>query len=76
MRGWSQELLAGNTGRLGRRRCALLSDLTGVEAQPIWEWGFIERVSTGLLVLHVGRTALGEEMLAVAERFAANPGAL
>jgi streptomycin 6-kinase len=70
MRGWSQELLAGNTSRLGRRRCALLSDLTGVEAQPIWEWGFMERVSTGLLALHVGRTELGEEMLAVAERFA------
>jgi streptomycin 6-kinase len=77
MRGWSQELLAGNTGRLGRRRCALLSDLTGVEAQPIWEWGFIERVSTGLLALHVGRTDLGDEMLAVAERFVTatkNPG--
>jgi streptomycin 6-kinase len=74
MRGWSQELLAGDTSRLGRRRCVLLSDLTGVEAQPIWEWGFIERVSTGLLALHVGRTDLGEEMLAVAERFAANSG--
>jgi streptomycin 6-kinase len=70
MRGWSQELLAGNTSRLGRRRCALLSDLTGVEPQPIWEWGFIERVSTGLLLLHVGRTDLGEETLAVAEQFA------
>jgi streptomycin 6-kinase len=75
MRGWSQELLAGNTSSLGQRRCALLSDLTGVEAQPIWEWGFIERVSTGLLALRVGRTDLGDEMLAVAERFAtANPG--
>jgi streptomycin 6-kinase len=70
MRGWSQELLAGNTNRLGRRRCALLSDLTGVDAQPIWEWGFIERVSTGLLALHVGRTDLGDEMLEVAEKFA------
>jgi streptomycin 6-kinase len=77
MRGWSQELLAGNTSSLGQRRCALLSDLTGVEAQPIWEWGFIERVSTGLLALHVGRTDLGDEMLAVAERFVTatkNPG--
>ncbi|MGB0092162.1 MAG: hypothetical protein WBP81_06475 [Solirubrobacteraceae bacterium] len=48
-----------------------LSQLTGVDAQPIWQCGFIERVSTGLLALRVGREALGRCMLAVAEVFAA-----
>ena len=67
MRGWSGELLAGDTVRLGRERCAHLSQLTGVDAQSIWEWGFIERVSTGLLALRVGREDLGRETLAVAE---------
>ena len=69
MRGWSVELLAGDTVRLGRERCAQLSQLTGVDAQSIWEWGFIERVSTGLLLLRVGREELGRETLAVAELF-------
>jgi streptomycin 6-kinase len=69
MRGWSGELLEGDTVCLGRERCANLSQLTGVDAQSIWEWGFIERVSTGLLALRVGREDLGRETLAVAELF-------
>jgi streptomycin 6-kinase len=70
MRGWSRELLEGDTLRLGHERCAHLSQLTDVDAQPIWEWGFIERVSTGLLALRVGREQLGRDTLAVAEAFA------
>jgi streptomycin 6-kinase len=69
MRGWSSELLAGDTVLLGRERCTYLSRLSGVDAQSIWEWGFVERVSTGLLLLRVGRESLGREMLAVAESF-------
>jgi streptomycin 6-kinase len=74
MRGWSRELLEGDTARLGRERCAHLSALTGVDARSVWEWGFIERVSTGLLALSVGREDLGREMLAVAEIFSAERG--
>jgi streptomycin 6-kinase len=71
MRGWSRELLEGDTARLGRERCDHLSALTGVDTQSVWEWGFIERVSTALLALRVGREELGREMLAVAEIFSA-----
>jgi streptomycin 6-kinase len=71
MREWSSELLEGDTARRGRERCAHLSKLTGVDSRSIWEWGFVERVSTGLLALRVGRDDLGREMLAVAEIFAA-----
>ena len=46
---WSRELLDGDATRLGRERC-----LTGVDARGIWEWGFVERVSTGLLAIQVG----------------------
>ena len=67
MREWSGELLAGDAVQLGRERCAHLGRLTGVDPQPIWEWGFIERVSTGLLVAWVGADRLGREMLDVAE---------
>src|SRR5579872_681312 len=40
----------------GRERCALLSRLTGVEPQPIWEWGLVERVASGLTLLQIGLT--------------------
>jgi len=69
MREYSRALLdAADTLRAARERCAYLSRLTAVEPRAIWEWGFVERVSTGLLCLRVGRESLGEEMLAVAEK--------
>ncbi len=70
MREWSSELLAGDPAQLGRERCARLSRLTGVDSQAIWEWGFLERVSTGLLLLQVGAEQPGRDMLEVAEAWA------
>ena len=67
MREWSRELLDGDTARLGPERCAYLSHLTGVDPQGIREWGFVERVSTGLLTTRVGADQVGREMLDVAE---------
>ncbi|CAN5561205.1 hypothetical protein BH24ACT21_BH24ACT21_17070 [soil metagenome] len=67
MREWSGELLAGDAARLGRERCVQLGRLTGADPRPIWEWGFIERVSTGLFVTQVGAERMGREMLDVAE---------
>lgn len=54
MREWTAELLSGDPLVLGDSRCRRLSELTGVEPGPIWQWGLIERVSTGLLCLKVG----------------------
>lgn len=70
MREWSTELLAGDAARLGRERCAYLSHLTGVDPRAIWEWGLVERVSTGLLATKVGADEMGREMLSVAEVWA------
>ena len=70
MREWSEELLVGDAAKLGRERCARLARLTGVDPRAIWEWGFVERVSTGLLVTQVGTERLGREMLDVAEAWA------
>ncbi|HEX6709031.1 MAG TPA: aminoglycoside phosphotransferase family protein [Rubrobacter sp.] len=70
MREWSRELLDGDAARLGRERCAYLSRLTGVDHRGIWEWGFVERVSTGLLAIQVGADEMGKGMLEVAEAFA------
>lgn len=67
MRDWNQELLAGDPLRLGRERAALLSRLTGEDEELIWQWGCIERVSTGLLLLHTGMAPEGRDYLRVAE---------
>jgi streptomycin 6-kinase len=45
MRDWSGELLAGDALRLGRERCAYLSQLTGEDPEAIWQWGCMMRSS-------------------------------
>jgi streptomycin 6-kinase len=66
MREWSSELLEGDPARLGQERSGLLGHLTGVDTHAIWQWGFVERVSTGLLAMQVGTEDVGRQMLAVA----------
>lgn len=67
MRGWGKSLLAGDAWALGRERANMLAARTEVDAQPIWEWGFIERVSTGLVLGQLGQETESAEFLAVAE---------
>ena len=67
MREFSDELLAApDPLRAAKERCAFLSHLTGVDPQAIWAWGYIERVSTGLLAMRAGLEQIGADMLAVA----------
>ena len=58
LRDWCAQLLAtgtaGAAAALARRYCALLSAETGVEETAIWEWGFLERVSSGLVLPRTG----------------------
>jgi streptomycin 6-kinase len=69
MREWTDELLDGEPLQLGLQRCNQIAAQTGVDPEPIWQWGFIERVSTGLLCLQVGLPG-GQDMLTVAQRWA------
>lgn len=50
-----------------RRFCSRMADRTGVDPAVIWEWGFLERVSTGLYLMDFGAEAQGREFLASAE---------
>jgi streptomycin 6-kinase len=52
-------------------RARWLAAHTGLEATSIWEWGVVERVSTGLLGTKVGLQPVAGQMLAVADRVAA-----
>jgi streptomycin 6-kinase len=57
------ELLEGDPTDRARwlaRRC-------GLKARAVWEWGVVERVSTGLLASDVDLQPLGRDMLAVAD---------
>jgi streptomycin 6-kinase len=67
LRDWCGELLAGNAARLAHGYCRLLADSAGVDEAAIWEWGFVERVSTGLYCLSLGQPDLGGPLLATAE---------
>ncbi len=65
LRGWCEELLDGAPVELGRSWCTKFAELTGVDEQAIWEWAFIERVSTGLFMTHLGDEG-GAQFLEVA----------
>jgi streptomycin 6-kinase len=49
LREYNEPLLAGDTSRLVRERAELLAASCDVDPAAVWQWGFIERVSTGLL---------------------------
>ena len=51
-------------------RARWLAARTGLNATTIWEWGVVERVSTGLLGTKVGLQPIARQMLAVADRLA------
>ncbi len=71
MRGWSEDILSSaNPVRTARERCEFLASLTRVPEGPIWEWGYLERVSTGLMCHLIGCEKEGRDMLKVAELMA------
>jgi streptomycin 6-kinase len=52
------------------RRAQRLAAWTNLDAEAIWEWGVVERVSTGLLGTRVGLQPIARQMLAAADRLA------
>lgn len=65
MREWREEY-HHNPIKKGKERCMYLHKLTGVEANAIFEWGYLQCVSTGLLFCSINQ-ATGKELLDVAE---------
>jgi streptomycin 6-kinase len=52
---------------VARKLCALLADASEVDAQAVWEWGYMVRVATGIYALEHGM-AWGRDKLEVAAR--------
>jgi streptomycin 6-kinase len=71
MREWGPVIPDGDLSRLGRRRCALLAELSGVEQKPIWEWGMIQCVWNGLMLREIGLNGLASVEFAMADAWAA-----
>ncbi len=69
MREDPEDLLAGDAHERARR----LAHRTGLDATAIWEWGVIERVSTGLLCTSIDLQPVGQHMLEVADLVAHLP---
>lgn len=57
------------------QRARWLAARTGLDAVAIWEWGVVERVSTGLVCTSIGLQPVGRQMLAAADRIAYCSGA-
>jgi streptomycin 6-kinase len=68
LRGWCAELLAAeDAAATAYGYCQRIAVATGVDAEAIWDWGFIQRVSTGLWLLSLG-IGWGKLFLDSAER--------
>jgi streptomycin 6-kinase len=70
LREWCAEILAGGPD-VARDYCALLATRSGLDADAIWAWGFLERVSTGLFVLSLGAPDIARSFLDSAEAITA-----
>lgn len=68
MREYNDDLLAGDTMRLVRARADRLALWCDVDAEAVWQWGFVERVSTGLANLRDFDGGSGTAFLEVATR--------
>lgn len=67
MREYNAPLLEGDTRTLARQRCERLAAICDVDPVAVWQWGAIERVSTGLANLRDFDDSEGIDFLRVAE---------
>lgn len=69
MREWVEEYEQSPLEK-GKQRCRYLHHLTGVPEQAIWEWGYLQIISTAFVLLQIGQEKTGQKMLRVAECWA------
>ena len=67
LRAWHEGVSGRHAHDIARSHARHLTSRTQVPAEAIWQWGYIERVSTGLHLMELGETEQGREFLTVAE---------
>jgi streptomycin 6-kinase len=70
LRDFSTHLTGPDAQATLRGWCEALGDRTGLDPQHIWEWAFLERVSTGLYVLGFGAERVAAPYLTTAANLA------
>ena len=68
LRDWSVHLRGEGAREVAEGYCRLLARLSDVDEQSIWEWGYTERVSTGLYAMASGARVFGQGLLDSAGR--------
>jgi streptomycin 6-kinase len=69
LRDWNEQLLAAaDPLALAHQYCQLLARESGLDEASIWEWGFIERVSSGLYICAYGSREHGQLFFKTAQR--------
>ena len=61
---------AGDTVKVALERCDEVASRSGVDPVAMWQWAFIERVSTGLFLLCLGHQAEAAAYPEVSDRLA------
>jgi streptomycin 6-kinase len=61
--------LVVNPVELGYKRSIFLGELTNVEQMSIREWGYIQAVATGLLLIKIGEKSQGIQLLDIASEW-------
>ncbi|WP_375426171.1 aminoglycoside phosphotransferase family protein [uncultured Friedmanniella sp.] len=67
LRDWSGRLAGSGARPRLAQWCRLLAERSGVDATRIWEWSYLERVSTGLYLRSFGADRAGAPFLRSAE---------
>lgn len=69
LRGWNSVLCEStNPSVILREWCEQLARTTATDAEAIWQWAYLERVSTGLYLQHHGLTELSGPFLVTARK--------
>lgn len=63
LRDWSTHLRGTDARRTLRDWTGLVAERTGLDADRVWAWAYLERVSTGLFVTSLGAERLGRPFL-------------
>ena len=70
LRDWNDDLLSEDGVSVAFERHQMVSRLTGIDPDAIWQWSFIERVSSGLFLLNMGHEKQARSFLEAADRLA------
>ncbi|MCS6758296.1 MAG: antibiotic biosynthesis monooxygenase [Candidatus Devosia euplotis] len=74
LRAWHDGIADGHAHYIAPSHARHLTTRTQVPSEAIWQWGYIERISTGLHLLEIGEAEKGQTFLKTAKVIASTAG--